>query len=257
MRGVLASIVAAFVLAGCAGQYKELRIRDVDGTMKSVIFPKGTLTGAASKEQASQLAQLFVDSHNSAVKEREEIKKSAQTIEGSTQRIEASSQRLEASSQKILDTSQQHLEIAQRTLTTIEQLAKRQGTGEITLFYPVGSHRVAPGSLEYERLVNFIDSLSRGSRGRKILFISIGNASAFGSKTLNEKLAEKRAEAPREIIDKYLVNIPHEFFKVYGTGDMYSPRNVSMKEHQKYQSTRLIAFYETDQIPLLPEPVKH
>jgi hypothetical protein len=256
MRKVLAGIIAGSVLIGCAGEYKELRIRDTNGAMKSVVFPKGTLMGSASKEQASQLAQIFVDSHNNAMKETDEIKKSTQTIEGSPQRIEASSQRIEASNQKILDSSQQNLETAQKTLRTIEQLSKRQGTGEITLFYPVGVYQIKAGSLEYERLVNFIDSLSHGSKGRKILFISIGSASAFGSNNLNEKLAKKRSETPKDVIDKYLVNIPHEFFKVYGIGDINSPRNVSMKEHQKYQSTRIIAFYETDQIPSLPEPVK-
>jgi hypothetical protein len=256
MSKILAAIIVVSVLIGCAGQPKELRIRDIDGSMKSVEFPKGTLTGSASKEQASQLAQIFVDSHNNAMKEADEIKRSTQKIEGSTQKIEASNQRLEASSQKILDSSQQNLETAQKTLKTLEQLSKRQGTGEITLFYPVGEHQIKPGSLEYGRLVNFTDSLSHGSRGRKILFISIGSASAFGNKNLNERLARKRSESPKDVIDKYLVNIPHEFFKVYGVGDMYSPKNVSMKEHQKYQTTRIIAFYETDQIPSLPEPVQ-
>ncbi len=249
MRKILAGIIVGSVLLGCAGQPKELHMRDTYGAMKSVTFPKGTVLGSASKEQASQLAQIFVDSHNNAMKETDEIKKSTQTIEGSTQRIETSTQ-------KILNSSQENLETAQKTLMTIELLSKSQGTGEITLFYPVGVHHIKPGSLEYERLVNFIDSLSYGSKGRKILFISIGSASAFGSKNLNEKLANKRSETPKDVIDKYLVNIPHEFFKVYGVGDFYSPKNVSMKEHQKYQSTRIIAFYETDQIPSLPEPVQ-
>lgn len=37
----------------------------------------------------------------------------------------------------------------------------------------------------------------------------------------------------------------------------YSPKNVPMKEHERYQHTRLIAVYETEQIPNLPaEPMK-
>jgi hypothetical protein len=256
VRKVLAAVIVGSVLLGCAGEYKELRIRDTDGEMKTVVFPKGTITGSASKEQASQLAQIFVDSHNNTMKETDEIRKSTRTIEGSTQRLEASSQKIETSNQKILDSSQQNLETAQKTLRTIEQLSRSQGTGEIMLFYPAGVHDIKSGSLEYERLVNFIDFLSQGSRGRKILFISIGSASAFGNKNLNEKLARKRSETPKDVIDKYLINVPHDFFKVYGVGDMYSPKNVSMKEHQKYQSTRIIAFYETDQIPSLPEPVR-
>jgi hypothetical protein len=138
----------------------------------------------------------------------------------------------------------------------IEHLSKKQGTGEITIFFPVGSSEIKKESLEYERLIKFVDYLSRESKGRKVLFISIGCASAFGDKKLNQELAKKRSEAPIEVIDRYLVYIPHEFFKVYGTGDVYSPKNVSMKEHQKYQNVRLIAFYETENISGVPkEPV--
>lgn len=254
MKNIIAGIIISSLLMGCAGQPKELRMMDASGSIKTIEFPKGNVTGSASKEQATKLAQIFVDSHNSAMKEVDEIKKSARTIESATQRIEASNQRIEASSQKILDSSHENLETAQKSLNAIENLSKSQGTGEITLFYPVGAYDIKRGSLEYERMVNFIDFVSRGSKGRKILFISMGSASAFGSKSLNEELARKRSESPKEIIDKYLVNIPHEFFRVYGVGDMYSPKNVSMKEHEKYQSTRIIAFYETDQIPALPEP---
>ena len=67
------------------------------------------------------------------------------------------------------------------------------------------------------------------------------------------KLAKERAEFPKNPVDKYLVNAPHEYYKVYGTGDLYSPKGVSKKEHDRYQHTRLIALYETDQTPKLPE----
>jgi hypothetical protein len=256
MRMLLLGIVAISLILGCGGQTKELQMRDTDEQIKTVVFPKGTIFGGASKEQASTLAQIFVESHNNAMKETDEIKKSTQTIEGATKRIEVSTQKIEGSTQKILDSSQKNLETAQKTLMTIEQISRSQGTGELTIFYPVASTQIKKGSLEYERLVNFVDFLAQRSKGRKILFISIGSASAFGDKNFNRRLAKKRSEAPQDIIDKYLVNIPHEFYKVYGVGDVYSPKNVSMKEHQKYQSTRIIAFYETDQIPALPGPVE-
>jgi hypothetical protein len=67
------------------------------------------------------------------------------------------------------------------------------------------------------------------------------------------KLAKARADFPKDIIDKYLVHIDHEYYKVYGTGDLYSPKGVSKKEHDRYQHTRLIALYETDKAPSLPE----
>ena len=43
------------------------------------------------------------------------------------------------------------------------------------------------------------------------------------------KLAQARAEYPKPIIDKYLINIPHENYKVYGIGDLYSPKAVSKR----------------------------
>jgi len=45
--------------------------------------------------------------------------------------------------------------------------------------------------------------------------------------------------------------VPHQFFKVYGLGDMYSPKNVSLREDEAYQNVRIIAVYDTNQIPAL------
>ena len=47
------------------------------------------------------------------------------------------------------------------------------------------------------------------------------------------------------------VNVPHQFFKVHGIGDVYSPKNVTLTQEQRYQNVRIIAVYETDQIPAL------
>lgn len=259
LLGILSIMLASF-LAGCAGETTQLHIKDTAGAAKPVEFPKGTITGAASKEQAITLAQIFVDSHNMAIGELAEIKaqgkrslENEEAINKATQRIENGIQKLDETSRETLKTSKSNLETAQKALRMIEQMSKRHGTGEITVFFPVNASKIEKNSLEYERLVGFADFLSRESRGRKVLLISIGSASAFGDKKVNQKLAQKRSEFPKEIIDKYLINIPHEFFKVYGTGDVYSPKNVAMKEHQRYQHTRIIAFFETEQIPALPE----
>jgi len=40
-------------------------------------------------------------------------------------------------------------------------------------------------------------------------------------------------------------------YKVYGLGEMYAQRNVSLQEDQRYQNVRIIAVYETNQIPSL------
>lgn len=229
-------------LVGCAGETKQLHMMDASGAKKEIVFPNGTILGGASKEQATALAQIFVDSHNMAMQEMDELKKLGK--------------KSLANQKAIMASQQKNLETAQMALQMIEQLSKNQGTGEITVFFPVASSDLKKGSHEFERLVNFADYLARESKGRKVLLISIGSASAFGNPKVNEKLGKKRAEVSVQVIDKYLVNVPHQFFKIYGTGDIYSPKNVTMKEHQRYQHTRVVAFYETNQIPQLPEEPK-
>jgi outer membrane protein OmpA-like peptidoglycan-associated protein len=133
----------------------------------------------------------------------------------------------------------------------LQMLSQQQGTGEITLFFPTGSARLASSGFQYDRLINFLDFLSRDSRGRKLLFVMIGSASATGNMAVNQRLSRERAEAPEPIINQYLVNVAHEVYKVYGIGDAYSPKNTTLQEDQRYQSVRIIAVYETDQIPAL------
>jgi hypothetical protein len=268
LRLIIGLLIFLFAF-GCAGDPQKLQMRDMtspdpDKGMKTVEFPKGTLSGKASKEQASTLAQMFVDSHNMAMQQfskviqtHEALKETPRSIQESQDMLKKSTQGLEQSNQKILSLTQQHLETAKKTLQLLEQLSKKQGTGEITLFFPIGETKLKEKSLEYERLIRFVDFLTRESKGRKVLVVSIGSSSAAGKKSWNLKLAQARAEYPQGIIDKYLVNIPHEYYKVYGTGDMYSPKSVPRKEHERYQHTRLSSGFETDQVPALPEePVK-
>ena len=162
---------------------------------QTVTFPNGTVFGGASGSQASTLAQLVVESNNNNMKDYEQ---------------------LQGTAIKNLQTSQQALQM-------LEHLSQQQGTGDITLFFPTGSAALPTSGLQYQRLINFVDYLSRNSRGRKILLVMIGSASATGSMSVNQKLSQERSQAPEPIIDQYLVNVPHQFFKVYGLGDMYSP----------------------------------
>jgi hypothetical protein len=260
---IVVGMIMLLFLFGCGGEVKQLQMRDTaispsepSKGMKVVEFPKGTWTGGASKDQASTLAQIFVDSHNMAMAEFSKLQDSQETLKGSTQRLEEAAQQLKETNRQILEMAQEHQKTAQTTLQKIEDLSRNQGTGEITLFYPVGVSKLKTNSVEYDRLVRFADFLARESKGRKILFISLGSASAFGPQKVNNKLAKERAGFPQELIDKYLVNTPHEYYKVYGTGDLYSPKGVSKKEHARYQHTRLIALYDVDQVPKLPEEPK-
>ncbi len=141
---------------------------------------------------------------------------------------------------------------AQQSLAMLENLARGQGSGELTIFFDSGSSRLVRGSLEYERLVRFLDYLSLNAHGRNVLFVSIGSASAFGNKKINHLLAENRARAPISVIEKLLVNIPHEFYKIYAVSDLSSQDDIPIAKQREYQHTRIIAVFEPDQLQQFP-----
>ena len=231
-RGAVLGVGIAITVAGCAGEPMQYQMQQPGAAQtpneapppQTVTFPNGTVFGGASANQASSLAQIMVEANNNNMKEYGQLQ----------------------------GTENRNLRTSQQALAMLEKLSEQQGTGQITLFFPTGSASLPSSGLQYERLVNFLDYLSRDSRGRKVIFVMIGSASATGSMSINEKLSRERAEAPQPIIDQYLVNVPHQFFKVYGIGDVYSPKNVTLQEDQRYQNVRIIAVYETDQIPSLP-----
>jgi len=162
--------------------------------------------------------------------------------------IKSANQGMKSDLDAIKKSSQQSLETAQRSLKVLEEMANHQGTGEISVFFPNGSAHMERGVVEHDRLVRFADFLARESRGRKVILVSIGSASAYGNQKVNLDLAKKRSEVPLDIMDKYLVNVPHEFHKVFGNGDLNSPKDVKMKEHQRYQHTRVIAVFDKEQV---------
>src|SRR5262245_11515592 len=215
-------VAVAVTLAGCAGQTEQLSMQSPVGAAppQSITFPNGTTFGGASGRQASELAQLIADSNNNNMRDY---------------------QQLQGTESKNLQTSQQ-------ALSLLENLSNEQGTGQITLFFPTGSAELQQG----ERLIRFLDYLARESRGREILFVLIGSASATGSMQVNERLSRERSAAPEPIIDQYLVNNPHKYYKVYGLGDTYSPKNIPLSQEQRYQNVRIIAVYQTDQVPVVP-----
>lgn len=184
------------------------------------------------------------------------IADTAQRIDGATQRIDGATVKIDETTRRIDETGVKTFDTTRMILDAFEKVSKKQGTGEITIFFPVASSTIPRDSLQYKRVVEFVDFLARESRGRKLMLVSVGSASAFGPPEINERLAKERAEAPLEIMDQYLVNLEHEYVKIYGTGDAYSPRDVTMKEHQRYQASRLIAFYEKSQEPQLPNELE-
>jgi outer membrane protein OmpA-like peptidoglycan-associated protein len=222
---LIMGIAVTAVLGGCAGQLQQFSMQQPnDRPPQTITFPNGTIFGGASGNQASSLAQIMVEANNNNMRDYEELQ----------------------------GTESRNLQTSQQALGILEQMSQQQGTGEITLFFPTGSATLPSSGLQYDRLVRFLDYLSRDSRGRKVIFVLIGSASATGGLSINEKLSRERSQASEPTIDQYLVNVPHQFFKVYGIGDIYSPKNVTLQEDQRYQNVRIVAVYETDQIPGLP-----
>jgi outer membrane protein OmpA-like peptidoglycan-associated protein len=211
----LLAVAAAAMLAGCAGQPQTYSLEGG----QSVTVPKGTMLGGASAGQTTALAQEIADTNNNAM-----------TQFG-----------------KVENTQNKELATSQAALAKLEQISMDQGTGSITLFFAEGSATL--DQFQYQRLVNFLDYLQRESRGRKVILVSIGSASAVGSASVNQKLSVERSQAPLPIVSQYLVNIPHQFFKVSAIGDMYAPKGAPMSVEKRYQSVRIIAAYDVAQLP--------
>ncbi|MBL8529945.1 MAG: hypothetical protein JNL68_19905, partial [Burkholderiales bacterium] len=146
-------LAAAAMLAGCAGQPQTY---DLEGG-QSVTVPKGTMLGGASAGQTTALAQEIADTNNNAM-----------TQFG-----------------KVENTQNKELATSQAALAKLEQISAEQGTGQITLFFAEGSATL--DQFQYQRLVNFLDYLQRESRGRKVILVSIGSASAVGPVSVNQK----------------------------------------------------------------------
>jgi outer membrane protein OmpA-like peptidoglycan-associated protein len=221
IKGNLAiAAVAAALLAACAGQPETY----TPANSAPVTMPKGTMTGGASVGDANALAQLVVDGNNNAM---------------------AGFDRVDGDMTKMQATENQELQNSQQALAQLEQLSNSQGSGQITLFFATGS--IELNQEQQQRLIGFLDYLSRENRGRTVILVSVGSASAVGPASVNRQLSIGRSQAPLSIINQYLVNIPHNFYKVSAVGDMYAPKNVSLQVDQRYQNVRIIAAYSNPQ----------
>ena len=221
--------LGAAMLGGCAGQPETVVMQQPSGPPQQVTMPKATVTGAASGAQADALAQAVVDANNNTMRQ-----------------FDAENGRLD----KIQAVDNKDYQTAQQTLAKLEQLSNEQGTGQITLFFKTGA--VELDTFQAQRLVSFLDYLARESRGRTVVLVSIGSASATGNAQINKKLSVERSEAPLPLINQYLVNVPHKFYKVTGVGDMYAPKNASVQVEDRYQSARVIAAYNTSDLGAMP-----
>lgn len=217
---VAIAAVAAVLLAACAGQSETY----TPTNSAPVTMPKGTMTGGASVGDANALAQLVVDGNNNAM---------------------AGFDRVDGDMTKLQATENQELQNSQQALAQLEQLSNNQGSGQITLFFATGS--IELNQEQQQRLIGFLDYLSRENRGRTVIMVSVGSASAVGPASINRQLSIGRSQAPLPIINQYLVNTPHNFYKVSAVGDMYAPKNASQQVDQRYQNVRIIAAYSNPQ----------
>jgi len=220
-RNLILTLASAALLTACAGQPETYTMN----SGQSVTMPKGTLTGSASVGDAHALAQMVVDGNANAMAQFDKLN-------GNVSRLQA--------------TQAQQLQASQEALTKLEQLADSQGSGQITLFFGAGSARL--NEEQQQRLIRFLDYIARDSRGRKVILVSVGSASAVGSEAVNRKLSIMRSMAPLSVTEQYLVNTPHEFYKVSSVGDMYAPKNASTEVEQRYQSVRIVAAYNEAQL---------
>ncbi len=211
-------IVAALLLGACGGQPQTFTMNPG----QTVTMPKGTITGGASAGDATALAQLIVAGNTNAMTQFDKL-------DGDMSKMQA--------------TENQELQSSQQALLQLEQLSAEQGSGQVTLFFAEGSAQLDPE--QQQRLIGFLDYLARGNRGRKVILVSVGSASAVGSAAVNRRLSLERAHSPLPTIEQYLVNTPHEFYKVSAVGDMYAPKNAPMQVEQRYQNVRIIAAYAT------------
>jgi outer membrane protein OmpA-like peptidoglycan-associated protein len=225
LRIALSIAVATFVLASCAGQPQQYGMQTPAGTPETVTVPKGTALGGASVGDATALAKMIQDSNNNVMTAYD--------------RVNGQMNNLQASESRDLQTSEQ-------ALTKLEQLSNQQGSGQITLFFAEGSSAL---NLEQkQRLIGFLDYISRDAHGRKVILVSLGSASSVGNPAFNKKLSIERGQAPIPIINQYMVNIQHQVFKVSGVGDMYAPKRASVQVDARYQSVQIIAAYDAAEL---------
>ena len=233
---MVTAILAMAFIGGCATKPEVVVMQQTGGQQEQITVPKSAWTGAASGEQADVLAKEIVDANNNSMKEFD--------------KLQGHLNKEDKDMAKLQSTEDKNLQAAQQSIAKLEKMSNEQGSGQITLFFKTGSAKLDHD--QTQRLITFLDYLSRSSHGRKVILLSIGSASAIGSAKTNKKLSIERSEVPLPIIDQYLVNIPHTFYKVTGIGDMYAPKGESLKVEQRYQNVRIIAVYDTSDIPPTP-----
>jgi len=244
----LLAMAGVLFLNGCATEPERIDLEGPGGQQQEINMPKSTWTGAASGAQVNALARGVAQANRNAVTQADALAKQIQQAsDNNMQQFDQVNGRLD----KLQNASDRLGQVAGRALEKLEQLSAQQGTGEITLFFRIGSDKL--DQVQLQRLVGFLDYLSRESHGRTVVLLSIGSASAIGYPKINKRLSMKRSEVPLPVTDECLVNVSHKFYKVTGIGDAYAPKNAPQRVAHRYQSVRVIAAYDAASLPATPE----
>ena len=138
--------------------------------------------------------------------------------------------------------------VAKKKYAELKSLSLAQGAGETSLTFPLNSAELKPNSTAYRDLVQFINTLSRNSNGRKILLFSIGGPSSPGEELHNSELPRQRTMAPIPILEQHLINFPHESFEIVDESRAYSPKTTEKKEVQTHRRVKLMAVYDDNAV---------
>ncbi len=211
-------LLSLLFASGCTNIQTEYPLTKED----VIVVPNTSAFGGPIEVPIKDLSTLLVEDLNKAQEESLQVQKQIQMLE---------------------------------TLVESSKKQPQEDVGEITLFFNKGSFNLDYSYLEHERLVSFLDYVVRKSQGRKILFVCIGSSSGSKDDANNIELSVLRSKSPVHYIKKYLVNTPFEVMATYGVGS--SEIEMDQKEHkdekEKFQHVHIIAAFEKENLPLLPE----
>lgn len=235
----LMACTCSFFIAGCATSDAPKTPEAPPGppTPKYSITPRPqspqqpmASPAMSGQNRINDTASRFTASYNQAIMDKQALNSAAMTSDHQR-------------SQELIRSYSRNLEASKQSYQTLREIAENQGTGDITIFFPHNSARITENSLQHDRLIRYLDSLERNNRKRQLVFVIIGSASAVGEDNHNQALSRRRANAPVPIIDQYLVNVPHTYHKVYGTGEAHSPENQPEDVNKRYRFVRIMALF--------------
>ena len=139
--------------------------------------------------------------------------------------------------------------LAQASLDELLRIARRQGSGELTLFFGWNSARLRPGSRQHERYVRFLDRVAFEAHGREVVLVAIGSAGDWNKPGWNDTLSQRRASVVRLPAKRHLLHVPHRWLRVDGAGSTLAPGDA---RGQAWRHVRILAVYDEGDLPPLP-----